>query len=75
MSMTRKHFIDLADVVVEMDKYGLNGTQLEELTQAIGFTCKKHNSNFDYTRFEDYILERLNREEFCPTIAFYQETT
>lgn len=47
MALTRKHFIDLAEVVVEMDKYGLNGTQLEELTQSIGFICRKHNHNFD----------------------------
>ena len=66
MALTRKHFIDLADVVVEMDDYGLTGVQLEGLTHAIGFICRKHNSNFDYTRFEDYILDKLDRSEFYP---------
>lgn len=66
MTLTRKHFIDLADVVAEMDNYGLTGVQLEELTQAIGFICRKHNSNFDYTRFEDWVLDKLGRSEFYP---------
>jgi len=64
--MTHKHFVDLADVVAEMDKYGLTGVQLEELTQAIGFVCIKHNSSFDYTRFEDCVLDKLGRSEFYP---------
>ena len=60
MALTRKHFIDLADVVVEQaEGSDMTHGQIRRLIASIAFVCKKHNNNFDYNRFEEYVLSRL----------------
>ena len=61
MALTRKHFIDLADVVVEQVRGSdMTHGQIDRLVDSIAFVCRKHNSNFNYDRFRDYIESRID---------------
>ena len=63
MALTRKHFIDLADVVVEQaEGSDMTDGQILRLIDSIAFVCQKHNSNFDYDRFKEYIVSRVDAD-------------
>ena len=63
MSMTRKHFIDLAEVVVEQaEGSGMTDGQFHRLIDNLALVCQKHNSNFSHARFLEYVLARVDAD-------------
>jgi hypothetical protein len=59
MSLSRKHFQDLADIIKETKRqFALHPEErpdilLKELEDNIAFFCRKHNPSFDVARFEE----------------------
>ena len=49
--MTRKHFVDLVEVLVD------NNAD-DALIHDIAILCKRHNRNFDFTTWWDYVQKR-----------------
>jgi len=70
MALSRKHFVDLADVVVEQHENGdMTHGQTLRLLDNIAFVCQKHSNReayggFDYNRFQSYVLDKLGLEHF-----------
>lgn len=53
MSLTRKHFIDLAKAIGETSQY-------DHLVSEIKSFCKRHNRQFQENKFDDYITKVRN---------------
>jgi hypothetical protein len=58
--MTKKHFIDLADTVVDIVYFMSADDRNKVISEMISF-CKRNGSNFDEGRFRNYISERLDK--------------
>ena len=56
MSLSRKHFKELAEII------GTN-TNYEELVFQLKGFCKKYNSRFNVSKFNEYIAKVKNLEE------------
>ena len=56
MSLTKQHFEDLAQVIGDTDTY-------EELAFQLKGFCKRHNTNFNVVKFNNYIIKIKNLKE------------
>ncbi len=56
MSLTRKHFKELAEIIGTTTNY-------EELVFQLKGFCKKYNSRFNVSKFNNYIIKVKNLEE------------
>lgn len=54
--MTKKHFIALADAIIDHNKFW-EGEQAfsEQAIETLAVFCKRENSNFDRERWLDYV--------------------
>ena len=62
-TLTRAHFVTLADAIVAMD---LGKDSREEVIKHISKVCRAYNSDFDTNRFEDYINKKLVEKHLPP---------
>ena len=53
--MTKKHFIDLAKMIVELTRNDSECLTANNLINRLTDICYKHNNNFDYNTFINYI--------------------
>ena len=53
--MTRKHFIDLAKMIIELTRNDSECLTANNLINKLTDICYKHNNNFDYNTFINYI--------------------
>jgi hypothetical protein len=56
MSLTKQHFEDLAQLIGDTDTY-------EELAFQLKGFCKRHNTNFNVVKFNNYIIKIKNLKE------------
>jgi hypothetical protein len=52
--MSKKHFIALADMIRAHNKFASDPFTKTQINELAGF-CKRHNPNFDWDRWLDYI--------------------
>ena len=58
--MSRKHFIEIAESCIDAIKRGyVKKKDIEDFINSISKGCYRCNSNFNYDRFEQYIMERI----------------
>ena len=72
MSMSRKHFIDLADAIYyATEQANLSNSQHDRITQAIGNVCASYNGRFDRETFRARATTGPNRYSVIENVPGY----